>query len=771
MKIALCMICKDTQEEAELLDRALDNLSPHVDGIFITAASKEFTGNVKDVCGKYNANYSEFEWVNDFSAARNFNFSQVPEDYNYIMWSDTDDLWESPELIKPTIEDSKKDAYAFWYVYGFDENNQPNVVHKKTMIVKNDGTFSWKGEIHEDLDFNRRVDVFFVEGVKRIHRTDDVRQEYSRIRNLEISREHFNENDPRSYWNLGNSLMGAGELEEAYEVYIKFLQESNSDDEKYLVFMALGDLCLTLGRQEEAVANMRMAIGSRPDLPDAYLQLGGMYYRMGDLDNAESFILRGLVKKPDYHAMVVYNPRDYDYNPMMTLTKIYFEKSRPDLAIAPIKACLEINPGNDKLEKILKMMEKEKAEMEMVLDSIKDITEETPIEEVKRVLDNVPDKIKSHPGICRLRNKFFVKTKSSGKDVAFFCGPTSFEWNPDLFEKKGFGGSEEAIIHLSKQLASKGLNVTVYNNCGIEEMVRYGVTWKPYWAFNPRDKWDTLVLWRSPKLADHDLNADKVFVDVHDVLPVGEFTKDRLSKITKVFLKSDFHRTIFENIPDEKIVIVPNGINTEEFKPMEKDEKLVINTSSPERSVDALVKVFARIKELDPEIKIQWAYGWDLLEDAKKHEKKTMAWVSRTKKKLKELGIESLGKIPQKDANELYCKAKVLLYPTEFAEIDCISVRKAQLGGCYPITTDFAALETTNAKGYKVHSTKTKDNWAKDKFQFAVSKPGQIEEFAKKTVEMVNSDIDTTEMVEWAKGFDWSVISEKWYNEIVWNKK
>ena len=90
MKIALAMIAKDTLSEAVLLDQCLKNVSPFVDGIYITTDSKE--GHIKTIAEKYEANISEFKWVNDFSKARNFNFSQVPKDFDYILWCDADDV-------------------------------------------------------------------------------------------------------------------------------------------------------------------------------------------------------------------------------------------------------------------------------------------------------------------------------------------------------------------------------------------------------------------------------------------------------------------------------------------------------------------------------------------------------------------------------------------------------------------------------------------------------------------------------------------------------
>ena len=88
------------------------------------------------------------------------------------------------------------------------------------------------------------------------------------------------------------------------------------------------------------------------------------------------------------------------------------------------------------------------------------------------------------------RNTEYRKTASSGKDLVIYCGHTKHQWNPELFKTKGFGGSEEAVIYLTRELAKLGWDITIYNNCGHKPLVDGGVTYRPSWDFNPGDKVD-----------------------------------------------------------------------------------------------------------------------------------------------------------------------------------------------------------------------------------------------------------------------------------------
>src|SRR5688572_17854901 len=120
MRIALAMICKGSDSESLALAQALKHTADYVDGIFITITQPN--EKVEEVCKLYNAQVSHFNWCNDFAAARNFNFSQVSKDFDYILWMDADDAYRGLEKLKDTIERHPADAYAVNYLYAFDEH-------------------------------------------------------------------------------------------------------------------------------------------------------------------------------------------------------------------------------------------------------------------------------------------------------------------------------------------------------------------------------------------------------------------------------------------------------------------------------------------------------------------------------------------------------------------------------------------------------------------------------------------------------------------------
>jgi glycosyltransferase involved in cell wall biosynthesis len=411
---------------------------------------------------------------------------------------------------------------------------------------------------------------------------------------------------------------------------------------------------------------------------------------------------------------------------------------------------------------------------------------------LKTVIGCLPKAIASHSTIVGFRNARLVKETSSGRDLVISCGNSVYEWNPALLERKGkgfAGGAEEAVISLSRELAKLGWNVTVYNNCGnkaIRDVVPYNengvmrhgvVTYRPAWERNLRDRQDVVILWRYPKPLDTVINAPKIFVDLHEAVPMDEFTSTRLQQTTRIFVKTRFHRSLFPNIPDSKIAIIPNGIDLsvlESNPPVKKEPYLMINTSSAERSMDVLPRLFREVKKRVPQARLQWAYGWDPYRacryEDRREKKEKLEWMKQTQKEIDQSGIETLGRLNQRDVGKLYQRASILAYPTEVAEVDCMSVKKAQAAECFPITTDFGALAESAPFGWKVHSAKTLDSWKKPcQFHFGLEDEHKQQEWVDLCVQALDSGgplVDRAEVKEWSRQFAWHKIAARW-NEIL----
>ena len=121
--LTLAMIVKN---EEETLERCLKSVCPFFDEIII--ADTGSTDKTKSVAAHFTDKIFDFEWCDDFSAARNFAFGKATGDY--IMWLDADDVIEGDNAqkfrdLKKTLQKNAPDVVMCRYNISFDENGTP----------------------------------------------------------------------------------------------------------------------------------------------------------------------------------------------------------------------------------------------------------------------------------------------------------------------------------------------------------------------------------------------------------------------------------------------------------------------------------------------------------------------------------------------------------------------------------------------------------------------------------------------------------------------
>lgn len=147
--ISLCMIVKN---EEKLLARCLDSVADLMDEIIVVDTGS--TDRTKEIAARYTDRIYDFEWVNDFAAARNFAFSKASMEYIYS--ADADEVLDEEnreifrrlkETLLPEV-DIVQMYYAnqldFGTIYNFDRELRPK-------LFKRVRSFVWEEPIHEQV--------------------------------------------------------------------------------------------------------------------------------------------------------------------------------------------------------------------------------------------------------------------------------------------------------------------------------------------------------------------------------------------------------------------------------------------------------------------------------------------------------------------------------------------------------------------------------------------------------------------------------------------
>ncbi len=214
--ISLCMIVKN--EEATI-ERCLQSVEQICDEIIIVDTGS--TDKTKELVSKFTNNIFDFEWIDDFAAARNYAFSKATQEY--ILWMDADDVFLSQdlqELVKLKANLSREfDVVSMLYNLTFDQFRRVSSQLRRSRLVKREKKFRWIGAVHEYLDVSgtHLQTMIAVTHQPLGHDNERNLRIYER---RQLKGEAFS---PRDLYYFANELRDHKRYDQAIEYYQKFL--------------------------------------------------------------------------------------------------------------------------------------------------------------------------------------------------------------------------------------------------------------------------------------------------------------------------------------------------------------------------------------------------------------------------------------------------------------------------------------------------------------------------------------------------------------------
>lgn len=581
-KIAAALIVKD-DSEVERLRNCLNSFAKYVDHIFITGTKKPQT-KIKALCKEYGATWSWYAWDKNFSNARNFNFSQISPEYDWIFWCDTDDVVVGAENFRMAIQRAEElniKAIFARYLYQVEIDEKTGEIkhilieHLRERLIKNDGTFEWVAPIHETLiekvpsgktDFND----FMV-----VHLTTPDDMALSMWRNIDILEEEVmnNPQDPRPIYYLAKAYFdtrepmilydsaGEGVDSITIELLKDYLRKSGWAEERAQCWEYLSMIHRERNEFKQGIHCLLEALYEAPVFTSIYIQLALSYVILRDWVKALHWVkLAGQVEIPK--TTLVINPRDYKGMILEALFHIYVNTGKLDECEKVCEGLVEIMPSDLNKERLASVKDVKyrnnlahwTVKLAHHLHSTKQVAQ------LKALINSIPLEIASEPALVDLRNQFMPPKQWAGDTIVIYCGPGFEKWSPKNVSQ-GIGGSEEAVIYLSKELAKLGWKVSVFADPQDEAGEYEGVSYIPHYEINWNDNFNILISWRQIGLFDLPVKAKKAYLWCHDLLNNMEFNEQRLNKIDKIFVLSKFHRSNIPSVPDAKIMLTANGLS------------------------------------------------------------------------------------------------------------------------------------------------------------------------------------------------------------------
>lgn len=592
MKISACLIVKDDSEFAKVT-AAIDSLRNHVDGIYLTTTGKE-VAKIKTIEGVV---HSHFDWVDDFSAARNFNFAQAPQDSDFLFWIDVDDVLINGAQLRQIAELAKetgKDVVflSYWYSCTFNGEPSPktmvdiNMVQMRERLLR-PGVTVWKGRLHETpvpvpnaknqyttVPYKDDPQPPYEFSVAVMHTSeDDVLPEKTvrnkRILELQLADERaVGEADPRTLIYLMKiyaEMDDKDDWEKVIPMGEEYLEKSGWDEERGAAWEQMGIVYGCKENHAKAVECFHNAIREWPHQILFYLRLATAYYNLKNYKALEHWL--DVASRMDIEKRLTASPINIHAIKAMFLELLmnfnYYGRKDVNKALEAAKMLMLESPTPENKQMVdflndLVSLNEACRHTDQLAQYLDDIGQGDVI---PKMLDALPPAITEQPFSHRLRAQYTKPRVWEDNEICYLAsfGQKHFEeWGPSSLEK-GIGGSETAVIRLAEEWGKLGYKVTVYGDPGAERGTVGNVTYLPWYCFNKNDEFNIFIQWRNWAMAG-EVKAKKFLVDLHDVYSQVDISDKALQHVDKFMVKSAYHRALAPKVPDEKFAIISNGI-------------------------------------------------------------------------------------------------------------------------------------------------------------------------------------------------------------------
>lgn len=675
--LALCVIAKNESKNIERLTKSVEGC---FDKMYLTDTGS--SDNTVELAKSLGWEVSHFDWVFDFSEARNFNFKQATE--NYVMWLDLDDVLTNKENFI-NWRNTAMGFADFWlatYDYAHHPDGKPAVSFARERVVKNRyEKKAWQHFLHEGIPGQPNEQMHIVPSnvwkVSHQRTTTDLASDKGR--NITIFEKQLALNKPldtRMKFYYGKELF---EIQRADEAIVHLLDAAGAPDAEphdrilaiqYAVFSCMQAASMMNPNNEaakvksekylyDAIKIAHQGLNLDSNRSEFWTSIGDCYIRLNKLNDSIPFFSAAMKCSPTGMPGATFS------SPIFSFAETSTTYPRNQL----IRCYFNIG----------------------ALDKAKDLAEETqkiyPNEETEKILAE----------ITRLSTiAIGYKDATPCEDVVITCMPTGmYEWDEEIYKTKGMGGSETACIEMAKNIKLKtNRNVIVFNNRPSKLVSSSGVEYRPAIEVNDymaKNKPKVHIAWR------HNLKCTDAptYLWCHDLYTPGV---ESAQNFDKQICLSPFHKDYvmaMQALPSDKIWISRNGIVPERFNKrseIQKNPMKLVYPSSPDRGLDKLIVMLDRVRVKYP-IELHVFYGF---ENLYKSGPRMVELADKLRLMISERPwITYHGNTEQKELTNHLMEASLWVHPANFIESFCITAIETISAHCYPITRILGALKDT----------------------------------------------------------------------------
>ena len=281
--VSLCMIVKNEERH---LRRCLESLQGLIDEMIIVDTGS--TDQTIEIAKSYTNNVYQFDWENDFSAARNFALSKATKDYVYV--ADADEVLDEEnrqrfhrlkQALLPEIDIVQMkygNQMEFNTVYNYDEEYRPK-------LFKRVRQFRYIDPIHETLQVEP---VIYDSDIVITHKPHEshAKRDFASFQSAIARGERLGKRILNMY---AKELYIAGEEEDFLEsesYFANVLTEERRSNEEVMDALCVLTRCARIRKDTVAVFKSAMKVMVMAPCSELCCELGEFYLECGEKDEA-----------------------------------------------------------------------------------------------------------------------------------------------------------------------------------------------------------------------------------------------------------------------------------------------------------------------------------------------------------------------------------------------------------------------------------------------------------------------------------------------------
>ncbi|MDP9699864.1 glycosyltransferase involved in cell wall biosynthesis [Paenibacillus intestini] len=379
--VSLCMIVKN---EEQVLNRCLDSVKDLVDEIIIVDTGS--TDNTLQIARKYTDKIYFFEWIDDFSAARNESLKYATSDYILVL--DADEYLE----VKGDMQKELETNHDYYLLKIRNEISLGrNFTFTAIRLFKNDISLKYENRLHEHLTIlNGTREYTMGESECAISHdgyTDDrMLDKDKQKRNLPLMELEVEEN-PTAYnlYNMGKTYFGMQEYDKAVEFFKKAYPLSR--DRLFLpeLLTKLAYALAENNNKEDALAILTDAVVLFQKETEMRFILGMIYHKFEYYREAERCFIE-CIELGDQGSLVTEGSGGYMAH--MRLSELYAEIGQLESSLREVEVVLELKKNfTPAIQQYLNLMARLNKSLEETEKGIHQYYSLKSVDDLQKLLD------------------------------------------------------------------------------------------------------------------------------------------------------------------------------------------------------------------------------------------------------------------------------------------------------------------------------------------------------------------------------------------------